>query len=488
MGIARSGVGWFLAKVGALGASWLAAMYFTRALADPALALGQFYVFETIVSFLMLVTNGGINSGMGKRISEGQDVPQFVGAGVLLSGILTVAATILVVLVSPLIVDVFGGQYLPLLFVIGLVWALQVRNTATAILDGLSNVGRSGGIGLLDTATRVGFQAVLVHLGFEVIGLMAGALAGTGIAASIAVVILGVGLERPRLEHVRGIVRYAKYSILYGFTTKFYDNIDIIVITGFLGAAATGIYGIGFRFSLILTIFSGAISTSSLPEISRHSVEGNDERVREIFTDAVIFSTLLSVPALAGMIVIADPLIITFYTEAFSDAALVATIAVAVQIPDAFRSVFNSTINAIDRPDLAMRSGILLIVTNAVLDVILVPTVGIVGAVVASLVGITLASGYSGYVLLKALDISWRVLPFRQLGAEVAAAGLMAVLVYEMKSLVSFDPVVELTFLIGMGVVLYFSILLTISPGIRDRILGITRDVVPERVYRLFYE
>jgi O-antigen/teichoic acid export membrane protein len=487
MGIARSGVGWFIAKALALGASWAASMYFARALADPATTLGQFYVFETVVSFFMLASNAGINGAITKRVSEDDQPEAYVLVGIILSGLILVAATVLVALASPLLISYFGYGGLGVLFVVGMLWALQIRNTASAILEGYSLVGRSGGVSLLDTTLRVVFQVGFISAGFGLFGLLGGALAGASLASTAAVVILVTGIPLPSRDKFRDLVdreyaadmiSYAKYVLLSGFSTKFYDNIDIIVITTFLGSAATGVYGIGFRFSLLLSIVSGAVMTSSLPEISSHSADGNVEQIEKILTDAIIFSTLFAIPATVGMAVIAEPLIVTIYTHKFRDAAIIATIAVGIQVPDGFRSVFSSTMNAIDRPDTTFRAGMILVVANGVLDLLLVPTVGVIGAVIASLIGISLATLYLGYHLLEELNLTWDVLPVNALAAESVAALLMGSVVWWLRNTISLPVIRKLTILILMGIAVYFLILLAISSGIRDRIVGIASDFV----------
>jgi len=486
MSISRSGIGWLIAKLLALGSSWIASMYFARALMDPAATLGQFYVFETIVTLSTFVSNAGVNQAMTKRISEHEKSEEYLVAGAVLSGGILVAVTILVALATPLVVDQVGG--LGVLFVIGTLWAHQIQKTANSVLQGYSQVGRTGGIALFDTASQAGVQAALVFFGFGFVGLMGGAFAGAGLAAVAALVILLVGIPVPTLsrarkmlsvQYMRDLLSYSKYVFLTGFAGRFYDNVDIIIITIFLGSTATGVYGIGFRFSLLLVIVSGAIGKSSLPEISYHSAEGNTDRINVILTDAMVFATVLAIPATVGMFIIAEPLITTLYTPEFRDAALIAAIAVGIQIPDGLRSVLTTGINAVDRPDFTFRSGIILIIVNGVLDLILVPTIGVVGAVIASLAAVSLATLYLGYKLFRELEVPLTVLPFRPILCEVIAACLMGGVVWSLNQHLSLPQIPLLMVLIVVGIITYFTILVTISSGVRNRLVGITSDLIP---------
>lgn len=482
MGVARSGIGWFLASVVALGASWLASVYFTRALADPAATLGKFYLFETIVSFLALFANAGTNAAITKRISGATDAvtrERYVGAGLVVSATLLVVMTLVAVGALPLYSWYFEEGLVVGVFVIGLLVVLQVKFTATAILRGVSKVGRTGAVGLVDSGGRALVQVILVFLGGGLVGLMAGALVGATVSAVLAVAMIGVGVARPDGDDVRSIVSYAKNALVSGFTTKFYDNVDIVVISYFLGSAATGVYGIGFRFALPIKVFSGAINQTSLPEISSQMEQGNVDRVEEVLTDALIFSTLLAIPATVGVAILARPLIVTFYTGEFAGAAFIAAIAVGIQVPDGLRSVFSTTLSAIDRPDLPARSGFILIGTNLVLDLVLVPTVGPIGAIVASLAGITLATLYLGYHLFSELELGYRAFPAGQFGAELVAALGMGAVVAGLRDALVLPVVPKLAAIIPVGVGTYFLLVVALSKGIRQRLLGIARDFLP---------
>jgi len=482
MGVARSGIGWFVASVLALGASWLAAVYFTRALVDPQATLGKFYLFETVVSFLSLLANAGTNAAITKRVSAAADVverDQFVGAGLVVSAVLLGIGLVVAVGALPLYPRYFEEGIVVGLFVIALATARQVRTTATAILQGVSKVGRTGAIGLVDAAGRAVAQVALVFLGAGFVGLMAGSVIGSGIAAVVGVAMVRVGVSRPTREQVWSVVAFAKNAVVSGFTTKFYDNIDIVVITSILGFDDTGVYGIGYRFALPIQVFSGAISSAIFPELSEQISEQNTARAEEVFTDALVFSTLLAIPATVGVAVLAEPLIVTVYTPEFAGAALVATVGVGIQIPHGVQSVFNTTLNALDRPDVPARGGFILVGVNLVLDLLLVPTVGIVGAIVASLLGITAAATYLGYHALAELGLGWRALPLRQFGAELGAALVMGGVVYWLRVALPLRVIPTLAVAIPTGVVVYFLVVVGGSAGIRERLFGIAGDVLP---------
>jgi O-antigen/teichoic acid export membrane protein len=494
--IARSGVGWLIAEYGTLGLSLVATMYFARTLTDADAVLGLFAGFETVVSLVTVVVASGLGTALTKRVSEGDDVDAYVTAAVGVTLTLSVVGAILVLLASPFGVARFDVSYAVVGVLIVLIITKPLRNVLQAALRGLSMVGTSGGLSFVEMFVRVGVQAPLVFLGIGLLGLASGSAVGMIVSTIATLYILPVGFERPTREHLRSLFEFGKYSFFQGIAGRFYDNIDVIVILLVLGEAPAGEYSVPFRLGLALAIFSGSISNVTFPEISRHAAQENYERIEEILTDGIVFSTLLAIPATVGLAVLARPIIVTLFTEEFAGGAFVAVVAVAIQIPEGMRSVFTSGIDGMDRPDLTLNADLIVVAINLLLDLILVPTVGIIGAAIASFVAISSASFYLGYTLFSKFDLPIRSFPILPLAAETVAALAMGGVVYWLRGVVDVATVVgflsvlpvapstvislvRLAVLISVGIVVYFAVLLTISGSVRRRVVGIAGDVFP---------
>jgi O-antigen/teichoic acid export membrane protein len=481
MSLARSGIGWMITRFGGLAASWLASLYFARAFVDPQATLGTYYAFETVLAFLVLFANGGLNSAIVKRVSEGEEAAEFATAGILASGALVIVFSVATLLFSPLLIDFFGYGGLSVVLLIATLFAYQTKDTLKALLTSNFNLGRAGVVDLVDSIVQVGMQVFLVVAGLGALALVTGYVIGSVAAATVAIglVLRRFDWARPSKRHFQSLFDFARYSLLNNFVQKFYDNIDIIIITYFLGKSATGVYGIGFRFSLILTVFYSAINQISNPEISKQETKGNNERIKELLSDTIILGLLFGIPAFTGFVVLARPVMITFYTEEFAGATLVAVGAVATRIPEGLRSSIGSVLAGIDRPDIGFRGGMILIATNIILDVLLIPTIGVIGAVIASFVGMTFQLMYMTTRLVQILELDITDFPFKEVSRELIAAVLMSIVVYGAQTTVQVSSVVVLLGLIVLGISTYFIIILLVAPGIRTRLLAISNDIIP---------
>jgi O-antigen/teichoic acid export membrane protein len=486
MGVARSGIAWLVARAGSLVLSLLATMYFTRELTEPQEVLGQFRFLETVVSLVTIVAVSGLGSALTKRISEGSDRESYLGTALGLGLGFLAVVSLVTVAATDLVASYFEIGVVAVPLILALAWAKVVRNLFQAALKGLSRVGRAGALSFVELLVRSVAGISLVAVGWEFFGLVGGALAGMLVSGLLTVYILPLDVGRPSVEKARSLIDFMKYAFFQGIAGRLYDNIDIIVIQTLLGSAATGVYSVAFRFTLALSLFSGSISQASLPEVSKHATAGNTDRVEEIFTDAVVFSTVLAVPAVVGMALLAEPILVTLFGGQFFDAeyapvgAAVAIIAVAIQIPDGLRSVFSSVVNGLDRPDITLRADLALIVVNAALDLALVPTVGIEGAAIASLVGITISAAYMGYRLFDLLGLPATVFPVWPLAAEVAAALFMGGCIYLLRDVLRLPQLLEIAVLVPAGVVTYGVAVMLVSRAIRERVWGILDDVVDD--------
>lgn len=486
MSIARSGVGWMIARLGALVLSLLATMYFTRVLTDPQVVLGEFRFLETIVSLAVVISmSGGIGSALAKRISEREHQEVYLGSGLALGlGSLGIVS-IIVLALTGVIASHFEIGVLAVPLILALAWTKILRNLLQSALKGLSRVGRAGALSLVELLVRSAAGIALVALGWEFLGLVGGALSGMVASGLVTYYILPLQIGRPSMEKARSLMSFAKYAFFQGIAGRLYDNVDIIVIQTVLGSAATGVYSIAFRFTLVLSLFSGAISMASVPEVSRHATEGNTDRVEEILTDGVIFSTVIAIPAAVGMALLGRPILVTLFSGEFfnqeyaATGAAVATIAVAIQIPDGLRSVFSSVANGVDRPDITLRADLALVLVNVVLDLVLVPTVGIEGAALASFVGISVSAAYMGMRLFDLLGLPGSVFPVKPLVMETAAALLMGGVVFWLHGALRLPQLLEIPILVPAGALSYGVIVVLISRQIRERARGIVADLLP---------
>ncbi|QDX41031.1 oligosaccharide flippase family protein [Salarchaeum sp. JOR-1] len=481
MGIARSGIAYTGAKTFSLLASFLAVIYFTRTLDQATVVLGKYYMFETVVSFLTLIGGAGLSGALTKRMSEGEERSAYFSSAVLGSIMLLSGASAVVLLFRSDLAELIGFSEQVLVFIVIYLWARQGRYVADGVLQGEGRVGWAGVMEFIDIGVRTSVQVTLIATGHTLFGLIIGAVVGASGAAIVAFWISHTSLGSPSIRHLEHLVSFAKYAVINSFAGKFYDNIDRLVIWFVLGSSAVGIYTVAFRFALPFIVFINGMTAASFPQISRNMVKENTDRVRTILSESIALSTVFSIPAAVAMSFLAYPIIVTLYTPELAAGASVALIAVIIKIPEGYRWILTATADGLDRPDLSTYTGIILVFTNGILDLILVPTFGIIGAAIASLVAMCASVLYIATVLSDILELSVEKIPLRSILDQCLAASGMGASVWILYTSIDIDSTLSLFVLIAAGALWYFVILLTISTPMRRRLIGIAGDIVPIR-------
>lgn len=158
---------------------------------------------------------------------------------------------------------------------------------------------------------------------------------------------------------------------------------DGFMVTAFLGSEANGLYGIAYKFpnlaTVVVGIFSQAWRMSAI-------TERNSRTVSNFYSN--IFSMMQTVMFLAsaGIMLILRPLIIPFFVaESFAESYFYVPILLGAVVFQSFSNFLASIYEASNKTTHSLISSSIGAAANIVLNLILIPTMGISGAAVATL-------------------------------------------------------------------------------------------------------
>jgi putative peptidoglycan lipid II flippase len=108
-------------------------------------------------------------------------------------------------------------------------------------------------------------------------------------------------------------------------------NINVLVNTYLAAAQPGAVSWLGYAFRLMylpIGLFGVSIATAALPDLSRHASNGDDAAIRRGVSTALRLMLMLNVPAMIGLIVLAEPIVALLYQRGhFTDADTQATAA-----------------------------------------------------------------------------------------------------------------------------------------------------------------
>ena len=111
-------------------------------------------------------------------------------------------------------------------------------------------------------------------------------------------------------------------------------NINLLVNTWLATNEPQGaISWLGYAFRLMylpIGLFGVAIATAALPDVSRHAVTDDLASIRRTVSSALRMMLMLNVPAMVGLVVLADPIVAAIYERGAFDRADTAATAAAL--------------------------------------------------------------------------------------------------------------------------------------------------------------
>lgn len=449
---------------------FLATVYFARVLGDEV--LGQYALVLAIVAWLGIGGKIGFTKAIKKRISEGKEPEAFAGAGIIVMGSMVVVAATLVVLLREQVNSYVGVPIAE--FIVLLLLAELYKSFMSAALQGNHLVHIYAVLSVLKQGTRALIQVALVALvGLGLTGMLWGYVFSYFLLGTIGLLILGLRPTLPKKRHIVSLFDFAKYSWLGSVESKSFENTDIIVLGLFVSQGLVGIYMVAWSIVKFLEIFGKAISKTLFPELSKLSAEGDADTIARLTEESLTYAGLVLVPGLIGGLVVGDRLM-AIYDDPFVIGTNILWILITAMLIYTYNKQLLNTLNAIDRPDLAFRSNGVFILTNIVLNIVLVYHYGWIGAAVATVLSAAIGLGISFHYLNRL--VSFRV-PVSELGIQWMAAAFMGAVVYAVRQstethwIATYNEIYVIG-LVSLGALIYFGVLFAVSSRFRGTVLN----------------
>lgn len=183
---------------------------------------------------------------------------------------------------------------------------------------------------------------------------------------------------------IRQILWLALPFALYGIFQRFYTFFDSILLFKFAGDRAVGLYQIPFKIIVAIQFLPMAFTASLYPAMSAYW-QHNRQQLSITFERAITYSLILGLPIMIGTIALADQIVLLF-KEGYGEAVLPLQISM-IAVPFMFLSFpIGSLLNACDRQKRNTINIAIVAFTSALLNIILIPKFGVMGACITTVV------------------------------------------------------------------------------------------------------
>lgn len=215
----------------------------------------------------------------------------------------------------------------------------------------------------------------------------------------VTLVLLGksrIQLAKPSLASAKLLTHYGIRSILGSVPEELNLRIDQFFIVLWLSEADLGIYAVAVSWSLVLNPLIGAVGMVAFPHIATRQ-----DSAQKTFLARSVRTTFLSVLIADVLLLVVTPIALPLvFGASFRTAVPVALVLIVANSVYALKSVLGSAARGLGFPEGVAYAEILALGTTFAMLFFLLPSLGIIGAGIASLVA------YSGAALILAIFVN----------------------------------------------------------------------------------
>jgi O-antigen/teichoic acid export membrane protein len=247
----------------------------------------------------------------------------------------------------------------------------------------------------------------------------------------------------------RTFISLALPFALAGILARVYTYADSLIMSKLLDTASLGWWSVPYKITFAFQFIPVALSASVFPAMSAMTLV-NKEKIGPLFEKAWRYLLIVALPLVGGLFVLAQPIIIKVFGQDYLPSVQVLRVLIFSLIFTFLAIITGALLNAVNKQRIQTTLLASALGANIVLNLILLPRMGVMGAAYSSLVGsiILCIGGY--YYSSKFTTINHGNI-FSILQRVFWPAAIMAVLANYLSSFFHFAlviPISGLTYLI----------------------------------------
>ncbi|MCC6832417.1 MAG: oligosaccharide flippase family protein [Thermoleophilia bacterium] len=365
---------------------------------------GDYALALTIATIAGLFASLGVDSATSRWVAEGYNRGEAVWiavrVGLRLRALLAGVTFGLLFLLAGPIAHLFGHP--------GLANAVRAATVALCFSAGFSWVsgvfeGLRSGVMLAVVSLVKAVVEFVVVVGLLVAGFGAvGALLGN--AASYAVAV-GVGMYAMRSHLVRSeapsatvsgqeLLKYGIHIWLAGVAWLLFERVDLVLLGAFLDTTAVGLYDAPWRIATILGLLGLSLASAVTPRLASQDAMSAGRLLTKALRVGLVFYILLSVI----IAVAARDIIVLLLGEDYARSADVLRILLPYIILIGFAPIVSRALDYLGGAAVRKWIALAAFVVNLALDLVLIPTVGLLGPAIAT--GVAILVFVAGHLML----------------------------------------------------------------------------------------
>jgi O-antigen/teichoic acid export membrane protein len=342
-------------------------------------------------------------------------VPHLIRRALLYLGVLTLLVSVGVVVLGRPLARTYGQPALvPFLLVGGAyVAARSGAKFLAAAFQGLNRVTWTGAVNVVNNVSRLVFAVAFVLLGFGAVGALAGYVAGFLAAAVVGFFVLysrfyrtydeademEEGLSRRLLEYAVPLTATRGANVLD-------KKVDTLLIGVLLNMTGVGYYTVAKQVSDFVSVPAASFGFTISPALGEQKASDSLDRAATLYERSLEYVLLAYVPAMVGLVLVAGPTVRYVFGADYLPAVPVVQVFSGFILVNAVNKVTTDGLDYLGRARERAIVKSAMAVANFVLNLLLIPRLGVVGAAVATVITYTVYTGTNVWIIHQELGFS----------------------------------------------------------------------------------
>ena len=465
----------FLERGGVTGVQFIVQIILAR------LLLPEDYGIIALIVVFIAISQTFVQSGLGTALIQKKEVTDEDYSSVFyLTLVVALVFYGILFLAAPFIAAFYNQPLItPVLRVLGLTLFFGAINTIQNAVIARNFQFRKLFISSLGAVLLSGVIGVaMAYTGYGVWALVGQQL--TSIIALCAIMWLTVKW-RPKLlfslTRVKELFSFGWKLLVSGLMDVIYNNLSSLIIGKLYPASMLGYYTKGQEFpNVLVSNINSSIQAVMFPAYAKN--QDNRPMVKQIMRRALVTSSFLVFPAMAGLAAVAEPLVILLLTEKWLVAVPFLQIFCAVYALWPIHTVNLQAINALGRSDVFLKLEILKKIVGVSMLAVTVP-IGIYAMALGMIVTGIIATLINSYPNKLLLDYSFTE-QWRDLMPALILSLIMCGVAYSVLFL-GLSVWATLVLQIGVGVVVYTGLAWVLGLESFTYVMDTVREYFPGR-------
>jgi O-antigen/teichoic acid export membrane protein len=323
---------------------------------------------------------------------------------------------------------------------------------------------------LFETFGKLFFILFLLKMGYGLLGVIAATLLvqGSIFLISLLMIISQIGFVIPRFTYIKEYLQFSLPLTPNSLIRWITESSDRYMVTYFLGLRSVGVYSAACSIGSLIQLFVSSLQLILLPELSKLFDENKTDEVRIYMSHSLRYFLLISIPAVFGLSALAKPLLGILTTDDFLSGWFVIPIIAFSGLLAGIFQIFVNTMLLIKETKTTTYINIVAAVSNVLVNLLLIPSIGIVGASLSTLFSYFLMAVLCMHISLKHFKLDFYL-------HDIVKSVLSSITMYLFVSYFVISSIFELFEIAGMGVLIYLVMMFLIG-GFTDHELSLIRS------------